>query len=683
MSSPSSGETQPVHDAWPHAADTGGTVAGRGHTMLQPGTSTTKAGGLSKPESVAIDVLPRQPTPMLMTFNEFREQDAQLWRADVEHEAELHQFERSCWERSTAALEDEVAARRRRLENASTLVGDGRQLRMEEQCRERSLLELKGSAALAGAREEVARWQAEAKRATDHVNQLEFSIGDELIRTERMRGSALAQRARWIDLEQQMQVRSAAARRLAGEVGSLEQHAALEKQEAAQKHHLCDLRQRSLERRLDEMRRISWNARADAHRKGHDTTIRQERELRQLRAQLQRKSNTLSAAAEAAAAAVPPCTETGSYSGSTTAGRHRRSSTPDLGPRVASVRAAQRRQQEMGRREINDLRAELFKEQHEIENASFQRESQQQELCWKLRQARSQLEVVAHTYNRAVTKQLEQVNELTDMEARLETKMEALELTHGKSALEAKAPCTWSQTLALGEPTAAHAASIVGRLPDVAFEVREAAFTARVRARKAMQELSEQHVSEVTLLDREAATQLQTELATARMTHQQELSCMNQRHHSHVARLRAELRAERTLPIPCPAVNLDLAGADCRLTENWDIKLQELRAAHNQNKAAELASYERRLRLTVDETNEVERMYLELRAALRAAAEEAKRTHEQVLEEQALQRQELVAALAGGTDLGDFAELLGAAPLGYQHEVGDMGLGELLDARRG
>merc|ERR1719310_1685332 len=88
--------------------------------------------------------------------------------------------------------------------------------------------------------------------------------------------------------------------------------------------------------------------------------------------------------------------------------RQRRSPRLDLGVRTATLRSMQHRQTEQGRRALFELEAELFQARQTLESETSSSGPSEESLVSRLRQARTQLEVVEDTHARIRRREVEQ-----------------------------------------------------------------------------------------------------------------------------------------------------------------------------------------------------------------------------------------------------------------------------------
>ncbi|CAE8614284.1 unnamed protein product [Polarella glacialis] len=243
---------------------------------------------------------------------------------------------------------------------------------------------------LTAVREEAAAWKACARSASEAVQRLEVLAGKEQIRAERLRGCALQQQSRCVDLERHLEAESAQKTRLAAQVQALGSRVAWRHQEAEQERSMWVLQRRELDRALEDARHRITEAEVEAEAVQREAAMKRDRTLRQLRAQFERQEAAIVASSGSAIG------EDESSAGSPRALYHsaaprRRRSCPGKGARslqgtkVAALRSAIYRQDQEGKREIHDLQAEFFREQQQLSLEEFSWRQRHQRLSSQLR----------------------------------------------------------------------------------------------------------------------------------------------------------------------------------------------------------------------------------------------------------------------------------------------------------
>lgn len=260
---------------------------------------------------------------------------------------------------------------------------------------------------------EVARWAQTAAHARDAIRRLEVLSGQELIRSERLRGIALSQQAKCFTLEQQIERRRVQAQEMQLQLEHLEQHALHRQQETSREKSLWARRRQDLDKALEDARRSAAQEQAELSHRRKDLQAKHERAARHLRLQLERQEATVRCAPEAPVATPPPSARS-SLSGASSPAQ-RRAPSPGSGDRVAALRAALHRQRQERERGLRQMRAEIVRLREEDT-----RRPEVRPPAWAMLQAGCELRAAEEAHARARAKCGEWQGELRALEAELD-----------------------------------------------------------------------------------------------------------------------------------------------------------------------------------------------------------------------------------------------------------------------
>lgn len=554
-------------------------------------------------------------------LGDYRGQDAQLRQEEREREAELRSLEQARWTRTVRTLEEEVTSRRIALSNAQELARERRRLAEEEEQHNEARAQAGNEdAEFQGTRDEAVRWRTAGVRASEAVERLEMMSGQELIRAERLRGCALVQQARCLDLERLTEARSAQVQKLTTQVNGLQQRNNWCHQEAEQERNLWILRRRELERALEDVQRASADVRTGFEHQRQEHATKRERVFKNMRAQLERQEVAIMASGTSEAAVSSTDTVAPAQGCSQISGRRRPSSGPPGSPgspsrrriaspgasggsRVASLRSALHRQEESSKKELQVLRSKVFTEQQQARSFSS--------LTSRLSKARSDLASVEDTLAQCRARHKEHECRLQLAQAQLENRPSEL---HRKI-------------------TAIQRAAGLADLSKLGSGLFAEAET-EAQAAKALVALSKQN--------------------------EQEFRLTEASHHAAVAGLRSELEERRSAAVSSSVQAL--ASARARPPVDVERRIQAIWQTHHADQAARNAACDEQLWQLDNEASQAEAAYLRLRHALVSECEEAERLHDDLIEEQVEQRRKLVEQLAesgaGTVNDADFGGLL-------------------------
>lgn len=325
-------------------------------------------------------------------ISEEHENEAQLLQAQI------RAIERSRWDRELRTLEEQLAARRAELEAAeaatSRQCGSALSRAPPPSFASEYVHEERGRTTLEllAARQAHGKQLRTAQRASEAIQRLRVLGNQELIRTERLRGSSLGQQARCLELERQLASRCSEQSELQAQVDALREYISSRHQEALQERRVWAARRQTLDKALEDARSVAAAERDLLVARRREAQSRHQRSARSLHAELQKQEAALLAPllallplplrmqlrGSAAAAPLPPARassagattrrSSGGASSSTQpaaggGGRERRVSMPGYtgGDRVAALRASLHRQRQEQLREIGDTRAEVFR----------------------------------------------------------------------------------------------------------------------------------------------------------------------------------------------------------------------------------------------------------------------------------------------------------------------------------
>jgi len=278
-------------------------VAARAEDGSVPATSSTArprwdAAAATSALQPAAAALPRW-SPDLDAFDRYRgiseEHDSQAHSL----QAQLRALERKRWDREMGELEARVAARRGQVVAAEEASEGRAAWRHEEEAslssRRRQAAEEQERRAVAEmgrARHEAARHAGCALRAQEAIQRLRVLANQELIRTERLRGSSLGQQARCLQLERSLEQKQGEVRAMHARAEHVQGHVAWRQQEVAQDRKFWAQRRRTLEKALEDAQFIALEEQNLLHSRRRDLQNRNERMARNLRAQLEKQEAT-------------------------------------------------------------------------------------------------------------------------------------------------------------------------------------------------------------------------------------------------------------------------------------------------------------------------------------------------------------------------------------------------------
>lgn len=553
--------------------------------------------------------------------------------------------ERLRWERTVRELEEEVSTRRQQFAGAQELLQSQEACWAKEVEHEELVCEL--AAVEAGtprsemevATAEAIEWQTSAKAAVEAVQRLEMLANKELIRTERLRGCALVQQARCSDLERRLETETASVQKLQAQISALVQQAAWRRQEAQQEQSISVLHAQGLDRELEAMRWQLEETEAETQARRREASARRDRATKQLRAQLERQE------AKVLCGVNSPRSQ---HSTSSTVQSGRRSSFSSSGaskqaPQVAALRSAIYRQEQDAKRELQDLRAEIFAARQELEEERGPWLNARSRLELRLAEALGALSIEQASVTTAETERRDQGAKLRSLEEGLETQPRELLLKLVALGVD--------PALVLSTPRgdATRASQGAGPMPTKGSSspsqsckdgsvAEEALVPAPVRALKpALEQASASNCGLVRALQEQEAVAEKCRLEALQ-------------HTTRISKLREELVEEQGLEARCVqqmTTAQEELGAACRRQEaGVEQALRTLRQLQLRLQEDQATAHEYEILEISFEADEAEHAYLRLKSALLAECEEEERLHAELLAQQAEQRQSLVREFA-------------------------------------
>ncbi|CAE8620930.1 unnamed protein product, partial [Polarella glacialis] len=558
------------------------------------------------------------------------------------HETRLQ--DRACWEQTVRELEEQARARHQQLIHAQELVLSQDSYWAKEVEHAELSLELAEmqdvQVELTAVREEAAAWKACARSASEAVQRLEVLAGKEQIRAERLRGCALQQQSRCVDLERHLEAESAQKTRLAAQVQALGSRVAWRHQEAEQERSMWVLQRRELDRALEDARHRITEAEVEAEAVQREAAMKRDRTLRQLRAQFERQEAAIVASSGSAIG------EDESSAGSPRALYHsaaprRRRSCPGKGARslqgtkVAALRSAIYRQDQEGKREIHDLQAEFFREQQQLSLEEFSWRQRHQRLSSQLRDSLISASEARHPPLPSPGTSLNTPPRLTRSPSELPKHL----IDADGAGLEPR-ECLASSALEASHFRPFRGAASRRPLPALLSPCRgrSPSSTAPSSPSGSRGQRSPQTARQQSLRSIEPAV-LEEELG---------LSAAGQA--VQISHLRAELSEEQQLEARClqriRTAQEELTSAYCVQEQGIEQSLRLFKTSQAQLEEEAAVRHEQEFSAVSLEAEQAEQAYLRLRSALVEQCEQEESLHEELLAEQAEHRRCLVAELA-------------------------------------
>jgi len=216
------------------------------------------------------------------------------------------------------------------------------------------------------------------------VEQLETLAGQELIRMERLRGCALAQRARCMDLEQCVEKRTAQTHKLSNRIQALEQRVSWSSQQAAHERNIWILKKRELDRNLDDVRSAGRRWLADVGALCQESAWRRDNDVKLLRTQFERQAAMILVTEEVEGRVDARARASSAPSGNSAA-------SASSGARIASMRASLRRQEEDRRRQVREINEEMLWERQTSEAEAALHRRRNEELRHRVKAVHAEL----------------------------------------------------------------------------------------------------------------------------------------------------------------------------------------------------------------------------------------------------------------------------------------------------
>lgn len=216
------------------------------------------------------------------------------------------------------------------------------------------------------------------------VEQLETLAGQELIRMERLRGCALAQRARCMDLEQCVEKRTAQTHKLSNRIQALEQRVSWSSQQAANERNIWILKKRELDRNLDDVRSAGRRWLADVGALCQESASRRDNDVKLLRTQFERQAAMILVTEEVEGRVDARARASSAPSGNSVA-------SASSGARIASMRASLRRQEEDRRRQVREINEEMLWERQTSEAEAALHRRRNEELRHRVKAMHAEL----------------------------------------------------------------------------------------------------------------------------------------------------------------------------------------------------------------------------------------------------------------------------------------------------